>query len=103
MKFFAGRMSALLFSLSSCDTMSEDQCKKANWLDIGRTEGSQGLSLSRVAEHNKACSKYGIKANSAEYKKGYQEANLQEATKDCAEPKSSIHSHGAGHWTAYPR
>jgi hypothetical protein len=73
MKVFAGLISVFILSLSSCATMSEDQCKKANWLDIGRTEGSQGLSLSRVAEHNKACSKYGIKADSAEYKKGYQE------------------------------
>ena len=73
MKFNWVVFTGLFAALSSCATMNEEQCKKANWLEIGRGDGSSGQPSSRIAEHSKACAKHGIKADAGEYDKGYQE------------------------------
>jgi hypothetical protein len=63
---------AALVALNSCATMNEDQCKTANWQEIGRNDGMQGLSSSLISSHSKACEKHGIKSDPAAYKLGYQ-------------------------------
>lgn len=64
-------LSGILMVLNSCATMSEDQCKTANWQEIGRNDGLRGLSSSLISSHAKACEKHGVKADATAYKAGY--------------------------------
>jgi hypothetical protein len=62
-----------MIGLVSCATMNEDQCRTANWQEIGRKDGLRGLSSSMISNHSKACEKHGISANQEQYKLGYDE------------------------------
>jgi hypothetical protein len=57
--------------LVSCSTLSEKECKSADWSTLGHSDGSKGYKLSRLNKHNKACSEYGIQVNATAYKDGY--------------------------------
>ena len=72
MKILGLLSTGFLFAFTSCATMSEDQCKTANWQEIGKNDGMRGLSSSLISDHSKACEKHGIKADPAAYKLGYE-------------------------------
>ena len=59
-----------LLILSSCATLSESECKTANWEIIGLEDGSQGRKTSYIGEHRQACSKYNISPELDVYLKG---------------------------------
>lgn len=46
--------------LSGCATMNEDQCLAGDWGTVGYGDGANGRPLSRLDDHAKACSKYGV-------------------------------------------
>lgn len=46
--------------LSSCATMSEDQCMAGDWGGQGLKDGAEGLLMSRLEDHAKACAKVGV-------------------------------------------
>jgi hypothetical protein len=46
--------------LAGCATLSEDQCRRAEWGEIGRRDGADGQRLDRLDEHAKACAKVGV-------------------------------------------
>ena len=71
MKILGLLLTGVLFAMSSCATMNEDQCKTANWQEIGRNDGMRGLPSSLLGNHAKACEKHGVKADRAAYKLGY--------------------------------
>ncbi len=50
----------LLLLLSSCATLSRQECQGANWHDIGESDGSKGLPLSRISRHADACRRFSI-------------------------------------------
>ena len=41
--------------LSSCATMSPEECLQANWEEIGYHDAAAGYTVSRSAEHREAC------------------------------------------------
>jgi hypothetical protein len=55
---------ALLFTfalaLQGCASLSKDDCRVANWQDIGRRDGRNGYSEDRLMDHAKACAKVGV-------------------------------------------
>lgn len=59
--------------LSGCATLSEDECRTADWREIGYTDGSQGVRTSRLAEHRKACAKFGVRISLDDYNAGHAE------------------------------
>lgn len=59
-----------LLLLSSCASMSKEECLTANWLDQGFRDGRSGQPLARIAEHQKACAKVGVVPNDALYFQG---------------------------------
>lgn len=56
-----------LLALSGCATMSEDQCMLADWSQAGFQDGSKGYARTRLADHAKACSGYGVRPDANAY------------------------------------
>ena len=46
--------------LSGCASMTEDQCRQAQWQDVGLQDGLGGERETKILEHRQACSKIGI-------------------------------------------
>lgn len=57
----------LLFALSGCATMSEDQCMLADWHQVGFQDGSKGYGRDRLSDHAEACSAYGVRPDADAY------------------------------------
>ncbi len=49
-----------LLALAGCATLSERECRSADWYDIGLRDGANGRGEEYVAEHAAACGKLGI-------------------------------------------
>ncbi len=47
--------------LGGCATLSEEECKTADWGRLGHQDGAAGHPQSRLAEHAEACAKVGIR------------------------------------------
>lgn len=59
--------------VSGCASLSEDECRTADWREIGYADGSQGARTSRLAEHRKACAKFGVRVGLDDYNIGHAE------------------------------
>jgi hypothetical protein len=56
--------------LSGCASLSEGQCRTADWESIGYRDGTQGYDAARLGAHTKACGEYGIRADQQLYEQG---------------------------------
>ena len=63
----------ILLQLQSCATLSEAECKRGNWYDIGLRDGARGRSITHYNKHIEACSKYAVRFQQRPYQKGYQQ------------------------------
>lgn len=63
----AGLLAAAAIGLSSCATMSEDQCLAGAWGERGYKDGLEGRAPSRLADHAQACAKYGVGPDESVY------------------------------------
>ena len=59
-----------LASLSSCATMSGDECLTSDWSTIGYEDGVRGYTADRIGKHRKACAKHGVTPDLAAYQSG---------------------------------
>lgn len=61
----------LLFLVASmmtgCATLSRDECRRGDWYGIGLADGRTGAPESRLNDHNRACSEFGIRVDSKRY------------------------------------
>ena len=57
--------------LAGCETMSEDQCRKADWFERGRSDGSRGEPESRVDAYRSACAKAGVVPDDRRWRQGW--------------------------------
>jgi len=55
---------------SGCSTMSKDECLAVNWRTVGYEDGVAGYSGDRIAQHRKACAKYGVQTDLDAYQSG---------------------------------
>ncbi|NEX60303.1 DUF2799 domain-containing protein [Noviherbaspirillum galbum] len=53
-----------------CASLSPEQCRQANWEQIGYADGAQGLSGARVNDHAKACAESGVRPDLNAYLRG---------------------------------
>ncbi|NBB64087.1 DUF2799 domain-containing protein [Pseudomonas sp. ODNR1LW] len=53
--------------LSSCSTMSKDECLAGAWGEKGYADGAAGYPVSRLDDHAKACEKYQVSPNPTAY------------------------------------
>ncbi len=57
--------------LTGCATLSEQECKHANWTAVGHSDGKDGDTRQRIDAHSRACADYGITPDSVEYNFGF--------------------------------
>jgi hypothetical protein len=62
--------------LAACDTMSPQECKVANWNEVGLRDGMSGQTLSLLDERVKDCAKAGTRVETNAYLAG-RERGLQ--------------------------
>ncbi|GAA5179865.1 hypothetical protein GCM10025771_23050 [Niveibacterium umoris] len=70
-------LSILTLSLGACASLSEKECRTADWEHIGYRDGSKGADRTRVADHDEACGKVGIRVDERAWSRGY-ETGLQQ-------------------------
>jgi hypothetical protein len=59
-----------LLGLTGCASMSKDECLAVDWRTVGYEDGVQGYPGDHIAQHRKACAKYGVRADLALYQEG---------------------------------
>lgn len=72
-RFASARLASitlLALTLAGCASLSPQQCKNADWRQIGLTDGANGASAARIDEHAKACAEYGVRPNLDAYLRG---------------------------------
>lgn len=74
MKSFAALalMLGVMTNLGGCATLSENECRGADWESIGYRDGNRGYDAGRVVNHADACSEYGIAPDRSQYEAGRQ-------------------------------
>ena len=60
----------LLLALTGCATLSENECRSADWYELGEHDGFAGYPRARIEEHAEACGKIGIHPNRDAYFSG---------------------------------
>jgi hypothetical protein len=63
----------VLLSLAGCASLSPEQCRNADWRQIGYADGASGLPGSRIQDHASACAKAGTKPDLDAYLSGRME------------------------------
>ena len=66
--------------LGSCATLSEEECKTADWGRLGLQDGAAGYPESRLAEHAEACAKVGIRPLADIWRAGWDQGVLRYCT-----------------------
>ena len=57
--------------LVGCASMSEGECKTADWYAVGYEDATRGVPESRLADYRKDCAEHGIQASFPEYQAGH--------------------------------
>ena len=60
----------LTLGMSGCASMSRSECAAVDWRTIGYEDGAAGFPGEHIAQHRKACAKYGITPNFDLYQAG---------------------------------
>jgi hypothetical protein len=66
-------MCLMLGLLSSCASLSKDECLYADWQIIGYEDGAAGRGASRIGDHRKACAGHAVVPDKPAYDAGYNE------------------------------
>lgn len=74
----------LAMLISSCASMSKQECLTANWFDQGFRDGRTGEPVSRIEDHRQACAKVGVRPDQTLYFKGRDQGILIYCTPDNA-------------------
>lgn len=64
-------MLCVLMFMSSCGTMTKEECKQADWYLKGVEDATRGFPLDLVVEHGKACARANIVPDMKEYREGH--------------------------------
>jgi len=66
----AAALLLLALALSGCSTMNKSECLAVDWRTVGYEDGVAGYSGDRIAQHRKACAKYGVQTDLDAYQAG---------------------------------
>ncbi|MCS6622760.1 DUF2799 domain-containing protein [Roseibacterium beibuensis] len=69
-----------VLALGSCATMSAEQCMAGDWSGQGYVDGQQGLTMSRLDDHAKACAEHGVTPDAGAYAAGRRQGLVQYCT-----------------------
>ena len=56
--------------LSGCATMSQDECRMADWYSVGFEDGVRGAGADNIGKHREACAEHGIAPDFDRYQAG---------------------------------
>ncbi len=56
--------------VAACASLTKDECRQANWFEIGQNDGAQGRTLAIFEYHVKSCQKANIVPDRSEYEDG---------------------------------
>jgi hypothetical protein len=56
--------------LAGCATLTPEQCRNADWRQIGFADGTGGYNAMRINDHAKACAEVGVRPNLDDYVDG---------------------------------
>jgi hypothetical protein len=56
--------------LGACASLSESECQRGNWEQVGFRDGQNGRSMTRFDEHREACMHYGVPVAELPYRAG---------------------------------
>jgi len=56
--------------LAGCAIPDKNECVHADWKNIGFEDGARGYPGARIGNHRKACAKYGVAPDPAQYEAG---------------------------------
>lgn len=62
---------ASVLVLGGCASMSPEECRSADWYDVGQHDGQSGRSRSNIESHAKACGEVHISPDRGLYQKGW--------------------------------
>ncbi len=68
----AALFTLVAMALSGCATMSEEQCKGANWAALGQSDARDGDMPQFGADRVKSCAEKGVRGNLAEWQRGWE-------------------------------
>ncbi|GGZ98792.1 DNA repair ATPase [Arenicella chitinivorans] len=68
-----GLVMVLLIALAGCASLSERECLKGDWFEIGSLDGQRGYRVDRLETHQRACAKHGVSSDDAAYFAGHAE------------------------------
>ena len=57
--------------ISSCASLSKEECTLGDWEGIGNSDGLKGLPRKTLSKHQKACSEYGVTVEKSSYLSGH--------------------------------
>ncbi len=61
-----------LFSIVSCNSMSEKDCLSTNWYKKGMADAKAGKPKSTLGNYKDSCNRNGIQFDNEEYIEGYE-------------------------------
>ncbi|MGF1784652.1 DUF2799 domain-containing protein [Photobacterium swingsii] len=66
----------VLTLLSGCASMSPDECKTADWYQVGYQDGVNGNNPSIINDYSKDCAEAGVSADHARWKEGFDKGTI---------------------------
>lgn len=69
-RWFAACLVFAALALGGCASMNRKECLAVDWKTIGYEDGVAGRSGDRIAEHRRACAKYGVTPDLDAYRAG---------------------------------
>lgn len=64
---------ALVSALAGCAAMDADECRTADWVNLGYSDSSRGKDSSKAGERAEACAEHGYRMDMSAYQRGWNE------------------------------
>jgi hypothetical protein len=68
--WFTAAIALVALALQGCASMNKGECLAVDWRTVGYEDGVAGRPGERIAEHRKACAKYGVTPDLVAYQAG---------------------------------
>src|SRR5512139_1467654 len=69
-RYLSAALLLIALAMSGCSTMNKQECLSVDWRTVGYEDGVAGYSGDRIAQHRKACAKYGVQTDLDQYQGG---------------------------------
>ncbi len=67
----AAILAVCTMAATGCATMSESECRHADWLQLGERDARQGRTAEHFADRAEACREHGFSADQVAYREGW--------------------------------